>query len=93
MTKPLGYYVATNSTPLLQEMESAWGSTFDALNNCQRLWMVQLMADHLYNSPDIYEDHELDDEVFELTERVDAELSTSQRIALIEALIAQVKGV
>jgi len=91
MTKPIGYYVSTNS-PLLEEMEELWGTRFEALNNCQRLWMINMLSDLAVNDPSIYADHELDDEVADLTQRADEELNIDQKIGLIQVLISQVRG-
>ena len=89
MVKPLGYYtsVMPNDDSLLDEMQSAWGSTFEVLNNCQRCWMIQMLASKLQE--EFYEDHDLDGDVEEMTERFD-ELSTGQKMGLIDALIHQI---
>ena len=81
MTKPLRYYVSTNpgDSALLDEMEESWGGTFEALNNCQRLWMINMLSDWVLNDPAFYADHELDDEVCELTQRADEELEHSPK--------------
>jgi len=94
MTQPIGYYVSANQedSALLNEMEKSWGSRFEALNNCQRLWIINMLSDDLYHEPDIYEDHELDDEVFDFMDRRH-ELTISQQVQLIRAIIDQVKGV
>jgi len=95
MTKPLGYYVSTDqeNSPLLNEMEQLWGSRFEKINNCQRLWMINMLSDLAMNDPDVYADHELDDEVCEITQRAEEELSVHQMIRLIEALISQVRSI
>jgi hypothetical protein len=93
MTRPIRYYVSTNpgDNPLLDEIEESWGSTFEALNNCQKLWMINMLSDLALNDPAVFADHELDDEVSELTVRAERELELHQKIRLIEALIVQVK--
>lgn len=90
MTRPLGFYtsVMPSDGSLLDEMQACWGSTFEALNNCQRCWMIHRLSDEL--QAEFYEDHDRDSEVEEMMLRID-ELPTAQKIGLIEALINQVK--
>jgi hypothetical protein len=95
MTKPLGYFCSgtmPGDTGLLADMQESWGSTFEVLNNAQRLWMVQLIGLALFqNDPDSTLDSPRDSEIEEVTERFD-ELSRSDLLGLLDALVAQLKG-
>ncbi|HYX17879.1 MAG TPA: hypothetical protein VE944_26670 [Nostoc sp.] len=95
MTKPIGYFCSNTmpgDTGLLVDMQQSWGSTFEALNNAQRLWMVQLIALNLFqNDPDSRLDSPRDAELDEVKERLN-ELSRSDLLGLLEALVNQIKG-
>lgn len=90
MTKPIGYY--TNYTPgdqgLLAEMQESFGSQFEVLNNSQRFWMIMRLAEGFSDENDI--DNEHNDDVENSIERFE-ELTESDRIGLMEALVAQAK--
>lgn len=90
MTKTLGYY--TNYTPgdtgLLAEMQESFGSQFEKLNNSQRCWMLMILAETYPDDNEI--DNEHHEDVENSIERFE-ELSLSDRIGLMEALVAQVK--
>lgn len=92
MTKPLGFY--TNYTPgdtgLLEEMQSCWGATFHELNNVDRLWMISKLADELCAELD-EDDQVLSDGVEEAVERSSSELSVSDRLGLMLALVNQAR--
>jgi hypothetical protein len=79
-------------TGLLADMQESWGSTFESLNNAQRLWMIQEIGLTLFqNDPDSLLDSPRDAELEEVKERFD-ELSRGQLLGLLDALVAQVKG-
>ena len=79
-------------TGLLADMQESWGSTFEALNNAQRLWIIEQVSWSLFeNEPDSHLDSPRDAELQEVKERFE-ELSRSDLLGLLEALIAQVKG-
>ena len=77
---------------LIADMQSSWGSTFDALNNAQRLWILQSVGLNLFNAdPNSILNSEHDDEIEEAIERLD-ELSRSDLLGLLEALVGQIKN-
>jgi len=81
-----------NENSLLDEMKESWGQTFEELNNAQRLWILQSVGLTLFQAdPDSVLDSEHDSEIEEATERLD-ELSRYELLALLEALVAQVKS-
>lgn len=90
MTKPVGYY--TNYTPgdegLLAEMQETFGSQFEALNNSQRFWMIMSLAEIFSDENDVKNEH--DEDVQNSIERFE-ELTESDRIGLMEALVAQAR--
>ncbi|MBN3925636.1 hypothetical protein [Nostoc sp. NMS4] len=95
MTKPIGYFCSgtmPGDTGLLADMQESWGSTFEAINNAQRLWMIQQISSTLsQNYLESNLDSPRDSEVKEVAERLD-ELSPGQLLGLLDALVAQVKG-
>lgn len=93
MPKPLGYF--TNYTPgdggLLGEMEDSWGSTFEQLNNSERLWLLSsLVGTMTADENEHYNPHAVDDAIVPACERLH-ELSFLDRLGLAEALINQIK--
>jgi hypothetical protein len=95
MTKPLGYY--TSYTPgdegLLAEMQAAWGTAFEKLNNVDRLWMITHLAEELCTL--VEEELKIEtipDDVVDAVDRAFEELPISDRIGLIEALVNQLKS-
>ena len=91
MSKPLGYFTSAmpNDGSLLDEMQEIWGSTFSALNNAQRLFMIVELAKDL-NCDEEQPESERDSEVVCAMERRE-ELSIHDKIGLMEALINQIK--
>jgi hypothetical protein len=90
MTKPIGYY--TSYTPgepgLLADMQSEWGATFEQLNLAERAWMIYQLGYQLCM--------EIDEPVGDLVEetinnRATNELSSGDKLGLIEALVNQMK--
>jgi hypothetical protein len=90
MTKPIGYY--TNYTPgdsgLLADMQEEWGARFEQLNQAEKAWMIYQLGYQLWM--------EIDDSVGDLVEqtinnRANHELSASDKLGLIEALVNQMK--
>jgi len=82
----------STSDTLIDEMKESWGQTFEALNNAQRLWLIHQSALYLFTChPEHNIDRQHDDEVGQVTARLD-ELSRYELIALLEALVAQVKS-
>ncbi|AKG24911.1 hypothetical protein [Calothrix sp. 336/3] len=86
--KPIGYY--TNYTPgdegLLAEMQEAWGAQFQKLHNGERLWMIVKLAEDGCAE----EEGDIRPSVAEAVERI-GELSRSDKLGLIDALINQLK--
>jgi len=79
-------------TGLLADMQESWGSTFEAINNAQRLWMIEQISSTLsQNYPESNLDSPRDSEIKEVAERLD-ELSPGQLLGLLDALVAQVKS-
>jgi hypothetical protein len=94
MPKPIGYY--TNYTPgdegLLAQMQEAWGTQLQELNNGDRLWMIYKLAEELCAEfEEALEIEDLTEGVEEAVERSNSELQQSDRLGLIEALVNQVK--
>lgn len=87
--KPIGYYISCESS-LLKEMRESWGEFFQNLNNQQRLWMVEKLAENLCEEEGEPES-EFDQEVENAANRFADELSRDERLALMEALVGQVK--
>ena len=96
MTKPLGYY--TNYTPgddgLLAEMQEAWGAQLESLTNVERTWMIVKIAENL--CADFcceIEDDSVREGVEKAVERIcEDELSRSDQLGLLDALVNQVKS-
>ena len=81
-----------NDFTLLDEMKESWGQTFETLNNAQRLWILQAVGSYLFNTdPNSTLDSEHDSEIEEAIERFD-ELSRSDLLGLLEALVGQLKS-
>ena len=91
MSKPLGYFTSAmpNDGSLLDEMQEIWGSTFSALNDAHRYWMIMELAKDL-NGEEAQPESERDSEVVCALERR-SELSRGDKIGLMEALINQIK--
>lgn len=92
MAKPLGYY--TSYTPgdggLLGEIEEAWGSTFDKLRDDEKLWLIGRLANELWQEYPI--DEPPGEGVELVAHRAPSELSVSDQIGLMNALVAQIVG-
>lgn len=90
--KPIGFY--TNYTPgdegLLDELQELWGAQFQALNNCERIWLVYRISCDIWMELDQREDVRNAVEV--ALSRINDELTVGDRIGLIEALISQIKS-
>jgi hypothetical protein len=93
--KPLGYY--TGYTPgddgLLAEMQEAWGSQLESLTNVERTWMITKIGENLCADFDETEDdNSIREGVEKVIERIwNNELSRSDQLGLLEALVNQVK--
>lgn len=91
--KPLGFYVAY--TPgdggLLGEIENAWGSTFEKMRNDEKLWFIYRLAYELWCDSPL--DEPPSEDVERAADRAKSELSNSDRIGLITALISQTTSV
>ncbi|MBW4504865.1 MAG: hypothetical protein KME57_36315 [Scytonema hyalinum WJT4-NPBG1] len=93
MSKPIGYFC--NHTPgdsgLLGDMEESWGSTFEQLNNSERLWMLfSLIGNITADASENYEPGEIREYIVPAIERF-GELSFSDQLGLAQALIEQIK--
>ncbi|NMG10356.1 hypothetical protein [Brasilonema sp. UFV-L1] len=95
MTQPIGYftnYDPTSNEGLLAEMQEAWGATFEALSNVDRMWMVWKLAEQLTEDFEQQLDiQDLNHGVAEAIDRHSGELSTGDRLGLILALVHQVQ--
>ncbi|NEU77038.1 hypothetical protein PI95_032210 [Hassallia byssoidea VB512170] len=92
MSKPIGYFTGTmpGDGSLLDDMQQAWGSTFEVLNNSERLWLLSSVTGMMTaDTTEDYNPHEVSD-LTSATERFD-ELSFYEQVALAEALIHQIK--
>lgn len=95
MTKPLGYYCAY--TPgdggLLGEMEEEWGgSTFEKLNQSERLWVLSTLTGVMCaEATENYDPHQVGNDLVDIYERFH-ELEFSDQLGLAQALIDQIKS-
>jgi hypothetical protein len=96
MNKPLGYY--TSYTPgddtLLEKMQEAWGSKFEALSNVERAWMIQQIAENLCaDFCGQVEDDSVSQGVERVIERIhNDELTIGDQLRLIESLVNQIRS-
>ncbi len=89
MTKPVGYYISYSlgDGSLLEQLEEEYGSTFQKISKREKLLLIQSLATELGDSL-----HELPrDEIYQLQEKLNTQLSQSDRAALIQALISQIR--
>ena len=95
MSKPIGYFCSgamPGDEGLISDMQQSWGSCFEALNNAQRLWIIQLVGQTLFQAdPNSTLDSPHDEEIEEATERLE-ELPRYELLSLLEALVSQVKS-
>ncbi|GAX43426.1 hypothetical protein NIES4075_44390 [Tolypothrix sp. NIES-4075] len=93
--KPLGYYTsyAPGDESLLSEMEESWGAQLQSLTNVERTWMILKIAENLCaDFANETEDDSVRKGVEKAVERIcENELSTSDQLGLLEALVNQVK--
>lgn len=81
-----------NTSSLLDEMKSAWGQTFEQLNNSERLWLLSSLTGTMTaDATAHYNPHEVDDCITDATERFD-ELSFHEQLSLAEAILNQIKS-
>ena len=94
MTKPLGYFCSgamPGDEGLIADMQNAWGSTFEELNNSERLWLLSSLTGIMTADPtDDYDPYKVGSRITDATERFD-ELSFYEQLALAEAVIHQIK--
>jgi len=94
MTKPLGFFC--NYTPgdggLLGEMEENWGgSTFEKLNQSERIWVLSTLTGVMCaDATENYDPYQVGDDLVDIYERFH-EINFSTQLGLAEALIAQLK--
>ncbi|MEM8779688.1 MAG: hypothetical protein AAGF26_12605 [Cyanobacteria bacterium P01_G01_bin.49] len=92
MSNSIGYY--TSYTPgdegLLEEMQSAWGSSFQDLKNNERLWMIASLSLELWQKTD-FEDESIREGCEKAVSRAISELKSSDVMGLIEALVNQIR--
>ncbi|WP_414588751.1 hypothetical protein [Scytonema sp. PCC 10023] len=91
--KPIGFFC--NHTPgdsgLLGDMEESWGSTFEALNTSERLWMLfSLVGGITAEASENYNPNEVREYIVPAIERF-GELNFSDQLGLAQALIEQIK--
>lgn len=89
MARTLGYYVGFTSGDgsLMDEMEQYFGSTFQRMTPTEKCWLLYKMGFQLWF-------HDADaqgvsDPVEEALNRINSELPVGQRLALLQALVAQ----
>ena len=93
MARTLGYYVAFTSGDgsLMDQMEQYFGSTFQNMNPTEKCWLIYKMGFQLWF-------HDADaqgvsDAVEDAMNRINSELPVGQRLALLQALLAQLSEV
>ncbi len=89
MTKPVGYYTSYSfgDGSLLEQLQEEYGSTFQKISEREKFLLIQSLATELGDSL-----HELPrDEIYQLQEKLNTQLSQSDRAALIESLISQIR--
>jgi hypothetical protein len=94
MTKPIGYYCnyVPGGSGLIPEMEEAWGSYFQSLNNSERLWLLSCLTGTMTaDVTDNYDPHQVGESVTDATERFH-ELSYSDQLGLATAILDQLKA-
>jgi hypothetical protein len=93
MAKPIGYFCnhTFGDSGLLSDMEESWGSTFQELNNSERLWMLySLIGTITASASENYDPHEVNECIQPAIERFN-ELSFFDQLGLAEALINQIR--
>jgi hypothetical protein len=90
MPKPIGYW--TNFAPrdgsLLSEMEQAWGSHFEKLNEAERAWMIYQLGYQLWQDAE----ESVSDGVETVIQQAQSHISNIDKLGLIQALVEQIKG-
>lgn len=89
MTKPVGYYVSSDETTLVDEMIDCFGNQFENMSATEKCWLLYRIGYQLWF-------HDADGEgVSEPVEtamtRIEQELSTQERLSLMDALVNQLK--
>jgi hypothetical protein len=90
MVKPIGYWTsfAPNDGSLISEMEQAWGSTFEKLNEAERAWMIYQLGYQLWQDAE----ESVSDGVETVIQQAQSHISNIDKLGLIQALVEQIKG-
>ena len=93
MARTLGYYVAFTSGDgsLLDRMEQYFGSTFQKMSATEKCWLIYKMGFQLW-----FHDADAEgvsDEVEDALNQINEELTVGQRLALLQALLAQLSEI
>ncbi|MEH1778515.1 MAG: hypothetical protein V7L26_05095 [Nostoc sp.] len=90
MGKPIGHW--TNFSPgdgsLLSEMEQAWGSHFEKLNEAERAWMIYQLGYQLWQDAE----ESVSDGVENVIQQAQNQVSNIDKLGLIQALVELSKG-
>ena len=83
--KPIGYWMLSNENPLIEDITDTWGQSLEAISEIDRFWTIARCASHLWMN---HNDDTVSDGAQEVFERIEVEeeLSTSEMLALIQAL-------
>ena|GEM_PF-961217 len=94
MTKPIGYFCSgamPGDTGLIAEMQDAWGSAFEKLNQSERIWVLSTLTGVMCaDATENYDPYQVGDDLVDIYERFH-EINFSTQLGLAEALIAQLK--
>ncbi|QKQ75671.1 hypothetical protein [Nostoc sp. TCL240-02] len=90
MAKPIGYWTTfqPGDQSLLSQMEGAWGSHFEGLNEAERVWMVYQLASQLL----LDAEGSVSDTVQQVIQHTKTGVDNLNKLGLMQALIEQVKG-
>ncbi|GAB1544791.1 hypothetical protein NUACC21_74670 [Scytonema sp. NUACC21] len=89
MTKPVGYYAASDSG-LIEEMIDFFGSTFGNMTPTEKCWLLYRIGYHLW-----FHDAEAEgvsEEVENAMSRICLELSAGEKLSLMDAITNQLKS-
>jgi hypothetical protein len=87
--KPVGYYVSSDDSTLIDEMVDYFGNQFQNMTPTEKCWLLYRIGFHLWM-------HDADgegvrDEVENAMSRIEQELSAPERLSLMDALVNQLK--
>ena len=86
MSKPLGYYTASDN-PLLETVQEEYGSTFEKMTKREKLVILTVLASHI----GCQLDGDVRGEIFAIAKDMRDHLSLSDQAGIMEAIISQVR--